>query len=146
MWTLNIISYLVTVVHRFVRCAEGDTRVSRGADQLAVRGHGLYIRDCIADWDSNHVARLQRHHHATFSLDHRAHRAGSVICCQHTIERVWPATSLQVAQHHATGFLAGKRFQFPLTVGADSAQPRRVEWVALVLVNQVMVESNCRDP
>src|ERR1051325_909176 len=118
-----------------VRSAKRNPGISSRSDQLSVRRHRLDTLDGLGERHCNYVTGLQRHHHASLTAGECSHCRRSEVSRQHTIECIWPATALQVAQDHATLLAARDFFEFALQVLADAAQTRRTMSITLVLIN-----------
>src|ERR1044071_5302147 len=121
-----------------VRSAKRNTGISRRADQLAVGRHRLDTLNGLRERHRNYIAGLQRHHHSALSARERAHCRRAEISRQHAIECIWPATALQVAQHHATCLAARDFLEILLQVLADATQTRCTKSITLVLINQLV--------
>src|SRR5262245_10433528 len=75
-----------------------------------------------------------------FAVREGPNRARTEVRRQHTIKSIGPPTPLQVAQHDATRLTPGDLLQSALQVLADPAEARCVQFVALVLIDQLVTD------
>src|SRR5829696_7145994 len=122
----------------FVRSAKRNASITRGSDQLTTGRYCFDVLDCLCKRDRDHVSCLQSNHHTAFAVCQCSNCTRAKIGCEHTVECIRAAAPLEMSEHYAASFPAGKCFQILLQVLANATEPGCAMSITLVLINQVV--------
>src|SRR5436190_548119 len=101
-------------------------QIAEFAGLLDLSGHGLDIRACFRQRNSDNSSGLQSYHFPGVTIVKRPHGARAKIRTQHTVERVGATASLKVSKHGASRLLSRHRLDDLSNVIAHSAKTKFV--------------------